>query len=68
LPLEGHVQRNYQTLDSFVVLIVVEGVCELIYQNKTFSLKRGEVLLIPASLDPISLQANKARLLEVYMP
>ena len=68
LPLEGRVQRNYQSLDSFVVLIVVEGFCELIYQNKTFSLKRGEVLLIPASLDPISLQANKARLLEVYMP
>jgi mannose-6-phosphate isomerase class I len=51
-----------------VVLIGVEGVCELTYHNKAFSLKRGEVLLIPASLGTISLQGNKASLLEVHMP
>ncbi len=66
--LEGTIQRNYQTLDSFVVLIGVEGVCELTYHNKAFSLKRGEVLLIPASLGTISLQGDKASLLEVHMP
>lgn len=68
LPLEGALEKDYQNLDSFVVLLGIEGVTELIYQNKSYTLHQGGLLLLPASLDRIQMSAEKATLLEVYLP
>ena len=68
LPVEGTIEKDYQDLDSFVVLLGIEGDSELIFQNKNYTLYKGRLLLLPASLDRIQIKAEKATLLEVYIP
>ena len=68
LPVKGSIQKDYKNLDSFVVLLGIEGNSELIYQNKNYTLYKGGLLLLPASLDRIQIKAKKATLLEVYIP
>jgi len=64
IALNGELNKDYSSLDSFVIYMCVEGDAELIYSRKHYSLKKGETILLPASIDEISLKGS-ARLLEV---
>lgn len=62
------VEKNYEELDSFVILINLEGKCSIGYKNNLEILKTGEVVLIPASIDNIRISPeNEVKLLEVYI-
>ena len=67
--IEGTLQKDYSKLDSFVIYICVDGALELVHNKNSFSLKKGETILLPASIDSIELQSlsEKSKLLEVYL-
>ena len=66
--LQGELNRDYQTMDSFVILIGLEGQCSLTFQKTTYPLEKGTVILLPAAIGSVSLVAMDAQLLEVFMP
>ena len=69
LIVEGTLQKDYSNLDSFVIYICVDGVLELSHNKNSFSLKKGETILLPASILKIELKSlsEKSKLLEVYL-
>jgi len=57
-------------IDSFIIYIATEGETEIIYSTKdSISIKKGEIVLIPAELNSIILnpKSKSCTLLEVYM-
>lgn len=66
LEIEGTVNKDYSTLDSFVVYLVLEG--KLTLECEEFSLKatKGDCILIPALFEEVNLEGT-AKLLEVYI-
>ena len=64
--LSGKLSKNYTDMDSFIIYMCVEGLFELQYDNKTYSLKMGEVILLPASIDILELKGN-AKFIEAYI-
>jgi mannose-6-phosphate isomerase len=67
------VQRDYAPLDSFVAYMCVEGEClvtalDCESEDKTVSMRIGEAVLIPASLNDILIEPKgHCKLLEVYV-
>lgn len=67
------IQRDYAPLDSFVAYMCVEGAatvtaldCET--EDKTVAIKKGEAVLIPASLNDIRIDPQgHCKLLEIYI-
>jgi len=62
--------RDYYQFDSFVILMCIEGSCEVGTVNGSKEMmKKGETVLIPASLNSIELNpiGGSASLLEVYI-
>lgn len=61
-------ERDYSTLDSFVVLMCVEGEGQLYCDDHTFSLKQGDTMLIPAEMEGLLLStSSKLVILETYL-
>jgi mannose-6-phosphate isomerase len=69
LIIEGTLKKSYILLDSFVIYICVEGSLELNHNKESYALKKGETMLLPASIDTIELTSlsEKSKLLEVYL-
>ena len=73
LDIDQPIQRDYAPLDSFVVYMCVEGTCavkalDTDSDDHTVTMKTGEAVLIPASLNDIVIAPNgHCRLLEVYV-
>ena len=73
LDIDRPIQRDYAPLDSFVVYMCVEGACavkalDTDSEDHTVTLKTGEAVLIPASLNDIVIApSGHCRLLEVYI-
>ena len=44
----------------------VEGTVNVISEGETYTINNGETLLVPATLNNITLQADNAKVLEVY--
>lgn len=67
------IQRDYAPLDSFVAYMCVDGECHVTAldcetEDKTVSLRLGEAVLIPASLNDIVITPKgECKLLEVYL-
>ena len=71
LSVTSSIQRNYQELGSFVVLLCVQGKVTVKSAEHVNELNVGEVLFVPASLPDVTIVAtskNEARLLETYIP
>ncbi len=70
LEADKAVVRDYYSLDSFVILICIEGAFDIKYGNEQYeSLIKGETTLIPADMMEITLlPKTPSKLLEVYMP
>jgi len=64
------IEKDYRNLDSFIVYMCIEGVCELITGNgeKTL-LKQGESVLIPACMESFEINpvSGETRLIECYL-
>ena len=60
---------DYSELDSFVIFVCVEGSCTLYDNEKNeVSFKAGETVLMPASIQEVSIVPNgKVKLLETYV-
>jgi len=65
IKVSGEATRNYENLDSFVILMGVEGDSVVKYGEKTAELKYGETLLVPACINNISIVAKNSKILEV---
>lgn len=60
---------DYSELDSFVIFVCVEGSCTLYDNEKNeVSFKAGETILMPASIQEVTIVPNgKVKLLETYV-
>lgn len=69
LELAQPLQKDYEELDSFVIYICLEGGMILKYDgDEKIALRKGEVVLLPASLDRVELFPDgKVKFLEVYI-
>lgn len=65
LPIKGELFKDYTETDSFVILICVEGDAELIHEGDSYTLKKGETILLPAVISTIVLRSEGADILEV---
>lgn len=69
LTLTRSLQRELLQLDSFIIYICVEGSGSITAGTSTVAIKKGETVLIPASIATISLLPNETlTLLETYVP
>lgn len=64
--IETGLVRDYCELDSFVAYVCVEGSVSLDADGNTDRLSAGEVILIPAEVNEVSL-SGKGRILECHM-
>lgn len=61
--------RDYSLRDSFAIYLAVEGTCRLTAGDHPVTLTAGEVVLVPAVLQEVTITPDPAaRLLEVYIP
>ena len=65
IQLEGLVKRDYSSLDSFVILMGVEGKAIIKSGDNREELKQGESILVPAGIDEITLEGVNSKILEV---
>lgn len=66
--IEGEMNMDYSNLDSFVIYMCVDGSLKLECQNETYTLNKGESILIPAAIDHVKLTADKkSRILEASL-
>jgi mannose-6-phosphate isomerase len=65
IPLDGQISVN-KNGDSFTVYMCVEGNFELLWEEKIYSYKKGDTVLLPASVTKYDLM-GKASVLEIYI-
>lgn len=67
LKVRGSLQKDYAAIDSFVIYICVNGTLQIVENEVSYTLKKGETLLIPASIQNLELiSEEEAEVLEVY--
>ena len=67
LEVETALERDLAAIDSFVIYICLEGNVELVWEEGTETLKKGETVLVPAVIDSLEWK-GKGKLIEVYVP
>jgi mannose-6-phosphate isomerase len=67
--LTGHsLEKEIDTIDSFIIYLCVSGAAELIYPIGREALKAGEAALVPAMMEHVILNPMEAsEILEVYI-
>ena len=67
LQLQGEMEKDYSNLDSFVILMNLEGNFTLNWENGSVFVSAGECVLIPNIIKKVSIRAEKyCKLLEIY--
>ena len=67
LEMDMQVEKSFVNLDSFVIYMCLEGSAFLVSDDIKERLETGEVVLVPAEVDRLTIIPDpKARLLEVY--
>jgi mannose-6-phosphate isomerase len=67
LQLQGEMEKDYSNLDSFVILMPLEGFFSLHWENGAVFVKAGECVLVPNLIKKVSIRAEQyCKLLEVY--
>jgi mannose-6-phosphate isomerase len=59
------IKENFH--DSFIIYICVEGSANIITENYTETIKKGETVLLPAAITSFEITAKNVTLLEVYV-
>ncbi len=69
IEFDKDLDRDYIELDSFVIYMTLEGDFEVMSEGGNEVVKKGETVLIPASLESIQLKplSEKVKILEVYI-
>lgn len=67
LDISKHQERDYSSLDSFVIFMCVDGEVDITTGCHTETIKMGETVLIPAEANEVAFNSNNAKLLEVYI-
>ncbi len=68
LPLKDRLEKDYNTIDSFVIYMCVSGKAEVSIEGNSELVEQGQTLLIPAKNDKVKLFSEAgAELLEVYI-
>jgi mannose-6-phosphate isomerase len=67
LDISMHQEKDYSSLDSFVILMCVEGEVEITAGCQRETIKMGETVLIPAKANEVAFNSENAKLLEVYI-
>lgn len=63
------VTKDYNKIDSFVILMVLEGSGELKTPGGLYTYAKGDTYLIPASIDGLTINPKvSSKILEVYIP
>ena len=61
--------RDYSSIDSFVILMFLEGSGVIEYSDNSFSYVKGDTFLIPAMVEGLSVRPDlTSKLLEVFIP
>ena len=58
--------RDYSPIDSFIIYMCVEGTLCLVSEKKSYTINKGETLLLPAAIKKVELESKDAKVLEVY--
>lgn len=67
LKLDRAIAKDFTMTDSFVAYVCTNGKCKINYPDGTVELQKGEVVLVPAIINDISILPDPAtELLEVY--
>ena len=67
LNIDGNLKRDYSALDSFVILMCTKGDAVITYADEHYSLSKGSTILLPASIQNITIEAKTgAEVLEVW--
>ncbi len=67
LQLQGEMEKDYANLDSFVILMALEGNFSLIWENGAIFVNAGECVLVPNVIKKVTIRAERyCKLLEVY--
>lgn len=68
LDVRSKIEKNYSSIDSFVILICVEGELSITSEAEIYVLKKGETILLPSILNEIEYTTeSNAKFLEVYL-
>ena len=63
------VSRDYTGIDSFIIYICVDGALDLIYDSEKIEVKKGDCVLLPASLNQVNLVPKGGfKMLEASVP
>ena len=65
IELDSEITRDYSDLDSFVILMGVEGKSIIKTDGNQVVLDQGETMLVPACISKISIESQNAKILEV---
>lgn len=70
LSVKSDMRRTYHQLDSFVVLLCVQGEAKITTHSQTYTLTQGELLFIPSTLTEIEINTTdeNTKILETYLP
>jgi mannose-6-phosphate isomerase len=67
LPVKGRIEKDYSRVDSFVILMCVEGKAIIETNGNQETIERGQTVLIPAINKNVSISSKGVKLLEVYI-
>mgnify|MGYP002644224934 CR=1 FL=1 len=69
LKFEREIEKDYYDIDSFVIYMCLEGEFSVVYNvDQTVKMKKGETVLIPATLKNIFLLPEReSEILEIYI-
>lgn len=68
LAFDQGISKNYEELDSFVILMGVEGNSTLNWNGETMEIKTGDAIVIPNVINHVQLKPKgNAKLLEIYI-
>ena len=68
LDLDQGISKDYEELDSFVILMGVEGNSTLNWDEETMEIKTGDAIVIPNVINHIELRPKgNAKILEIYI-
>ncbi|MCD6355584.1 MAG: class I mannose-6-phosphate isomerase [Prolixibacteraceae bacterium] len=69
LEIDRKIDKDYNQLDSFIIYINLTGDFEIKYEGGALEVKKGETILVPASIESFQLKplTATARMLEIYI-
>lgn len=67
ISISQEVACDYTPIDSFIILMCVDGTLQLEWEDTPYQLNKGETLLLPATIKRVLLKSDQARVLEVRL-